>query len=81
MVAPRRRVPAGLEAWDDGPLPPLPPVFAGIFVREDTGNDLIDELADRFAQTLRPGGGASDPMTFVAPRQATWMTTAARSSA
>lgn len=83
MVAPRRRVPAGLEAWDDGPLPPLPPVFAGIFVREDTdsGNDLLDELADRFAQILRPGGAASDPMTMVAPRRATWMMTATRSSA
>jgi DNA-binding transcriptional LysR family regulator len=81
MVAPRRRVPAGLEAWDDGPLPPLPPVFSGIFVREDPGNDLLDQLADRFAQTLRPGGAPSQSMPLIAPLRPTRMTAATRSSA
>ncbi len=53
MVAPRHRVPAELEAWDDGPLPPPPSVYCGIFVRDGAERDMLDQLADRFAQTLR----------------------------
>jgi DNA-binding transcriptional LysR family regulator len=67
MVATRRRVPAGLEVWDDGPLPPLPPVFCGIFVREGAGSDMLDQLADYLAQTMRPSAVASDPMLFASP--------------
>ena len=57
MLVPRSRIPAGLEAWDDGPLPPPPAVYGGVFVREGADNDTLDQLADRFAETLRPGCG------------------------
>jgi DNA-binding transcriptional LysR family regulator len=53
MLVPRSRIPAGLEAWDDGPLPQPPVVYGGVFVRNDAG-DTLEQLADRFAEALRP---------------------------
>jgi len=74
MVLPRSRVPAGLQAWDDGPLPPPRPLFCGIFVREGADSDVIDELADHFAATLRPDPVGPDPAVYasspLAPRAA-----------
>jgi len=54
MLVPRSRIPAGLEAWDDGPLPAPPVVYGGVFVRDNAASDTLDQLADRFAETLRP---------------------------
>ena len=68
MLVPKSRVPAGLETWDDGPLPAPPAVYGGIFVREGVANEVLDQLADRFAETLRPADSASGPVTFVPPR-------------
>jgi DNA-binding transcriptional LysR family regulator len=70
MVVPRGRVPAELEAIDDGSLPPLPPVFCGVFVREGTDNATRHELADHLAQTLRPAAAAAQPLRFAAKRAA-----------
>lgn len=54
MLAPRNRVPAELEVWDNGPLPPAPPAYGSVFVREGAGRETIEQLADRFADALRP---------------------------
>jgi DNA-binding transcriptional LysR family regulator len=54
MLAPRNRVTAELEIWDNGPLPPAPPAYGGVFVREGAGLETIEQLADRFAEALRP---------------------------
>jgi DNA-binding transcriptional LysR family regulator len=54
MAVPRSRVPAELEVWDDGPLPPLPPLYSGIFLREGAESEMLDELADHLAEMLRP---------------------------
>ncbi len=61
MLVPRSRIPAGLEAWDDGPLPPPPAVYGGVFVRDNAANDTLDQLADRFAETLRPAAARPRP--------------------
>jgi DNA-binding transcriptional LysR family regulator len=61
MLVPRSRIPAGLEAWDDGPLPPPPAVYGGVFVRDNAVNDTLGQLADRFAETLRPAAAAAAP--------------------
>ncbi len=61
MLVPKSRIPAGLEAWNDGPLPPPPVVYGGVFVREGAANDMLDQLADRFAETLRPVAAAPAP--------------------
>jgi DNA-binding transcriptional LysR family regulator len=68
MLVPKSRIPAGLEAWDDGPLPPPPVVYGGVFVREGAANDTLDQLADRFAETLRPATAAPGAAVFATPR-------------
>jgi DNA-binding transcriptional LysR family regulator len=60
MVLPRSRVPAELKTWDDGPLPALPDVYCGIFLREGD-NEILEQLADRIAETLRQRDSAPQP--------------------
>jgi DNA-binding transcriptional LysR family regulator len=67
MVVPRRRVPAMLEVWDDGPLPPLPAVFCGIFVREGADSETLDQLAEHLAEILRPCPVGADTMIYASP--------------
>ena len=69
MLMPRRHIPAGLEAWDDGPLPPPPPVYGAVFVREGAGNSTLGLLADSFADALRPDA-ASEVVQFPPPHAA-----------
>ena len=69
MLIPRRHIPAGLEAWDDGPLPPPPPVYGAVFVREGAGNSTLGLLADSFADALRPDA-ASEVVPFPPPHAA-----------
>jgi DNA-binding transcriptional LysR family regulator len=54
MLLPRHRLPAGLQSWDDGPLPPAPAVYGGVFMREGAVNETLGQLADLFADILRP---------------------------
>jgi DNA-binding transcriptional LysR family regulator len=61
----RRRIPADLQAWDDGPLPPPPPVYGAVFVREDIGDSTVGLLADSFAAALRPD--ATEVVPFPSP--------------
>lgn len=68
MVVPRRRIPAELEIWEDGPLPPLPLVFCGIFVGEGAGSNQFNALADHMAQTLQPVPEASNAIMFASRR-------------
>jgi hypothetical protein len=37
-------------------------------VREGVANDTLDQLADRFAETLRPAAAAVDAAVFVGAR-------------
>jgi DNA-binding transcriptional LysR family regulator len=68
MVLPRSRVPqTALAIWEDAPLPELPQLFCGIYLREGGGNRVaLEELADEIAKVLRPqlqvkeGGAAPD---------------------
>jgi len=70
MLMPRRRIPAGLEAWDDGPLPPPPAVYGGVFVREGTGDGTLGLLADSFAEALRSDKTAGTATPFPTSRVA-----------
>jgi len=62
MLVPRRRIPAGLQAWDDSPLPPALPVYGGVFVRDGAANETLELLADRFAEALRPAASQPTPL-------------------
>ncbi len=54
MVVPRRRVPPELTVWDNGPLPPLPDVYCGIFLGEDCEDETIVQFADHIGAAMRP---------------------------
>jgi len=57
MVLPKSRVPlSGLSIWEDAPLPDLPQLHCGIYMREGGGQtEVLEELADTIAAALRPG--------------------------
>lgn len=65
MLLPRTRVPDTLQTWDDGPLPPAPSVYGGVFLRDEAMNETLEQLADLFAQTLRPV--SARPVRFSSP--------------
>jgi DNA-binding transcriptional LysR family regulator len=56
MVLPRSRVPqTNLSIWEDAPLPELPQLYCGIYLREGGNNRAaLEELADEIAAVLRP---------------------------
>jgi DNA-binding transcriptional LysR family regulator len=54
MVMPRgRAVKSNLVIWDDAPLPKLPELYCGIFVRDGADRTAVDALADYLAADLR----------------------------
>lgn len=82
MVLPKSRVPqTSLAIWEDAPLPELPQLYCGIYLREGGDNRAaLEELADALATVLRPqlqvkdggvkeGGAASAPA--ITPARAT----------
>jgi len=56
MVLPKSRVPqTRLAVWQDAPLPELPQLYCGIFLRQEGDNRLaLEELAHEIAAVLRP---------------------------
>jgi DNA-binding transcriptional LysR family regulator len=65
-----RYVPAGLEPWNNAPLPPLPNVECGIYLREGRGRRLLEQLADVIAPVIRPPTAATTPVGPVTERLA-----------
>jgi DNA-binding transcriptional LysR family regulator len=43
----------GMIVWDDAPLPKLPELYTGIYVREGGARAAYEQLADEFATVLR----------------------------
>src|SRR5215470_13867477 len=55
MVLPRSRVPqTALSIWEDAPLPELPQLYCGIYLRQGGNRAALEELADEIAAVLRP---------------------------
>jgi DNA-binding transcriptional LysR family regulator len=75
MVLPRSRVQqTSLSIWEDAPLPELPQLYCGIYLRQGGNRAALEELADDIAATLRPQlqvkkGGAA-PASDIAPARA-----------
>jgi DNA-binding transcriptional LysR family regulator len=65
-----RYVPAGLEPWNDAPLPPLPSVECGIYLREGRDRRLLERLADAIADVIRPPTATSPLFGAAAERRA-----------
>jgi DNA-binding transcriptional LysR family regulator len=49
-----RAVPAELAVWRDPPLPPLPDIECGIYLRPGGDRGLLEQLADAIADVIRP---------------------------
>lgn len=57
-ISRRRAREVGMPVWDDTPLPALPPLFSGIYVREGGARASYEQLADEIANMLfGPGSG------------------------
>jgi len=52
-----RFVPADITVWHNAPLPPLPEVECGIYLRNARNRGLLEELADAIARVIRPSPG------------------------
>ena len=65
MVVPRgRAINAALRIWDDAPLPKLPELYCGVFVREGGNREAVDEFAEQLAElrVLPDQPGSADPI-------------------
>lgn len=51
-ISRRRAVETGFTVWDDAPLPKLPDLYRGIYVREGGARDAYEQLADSIAAVL-----------------------------
>jgi DNA-binding transcriptional LysR family regulator len=69
MVLPRSRVPqTALTVWEDAPLPELPQLYCGIYLREGGENRAaLEDLADEVAKVLRPQLHVKDGGVPLAP--------------
>ena len=71
MVLPRSRVQqTSLSIWEDAPLPELPQLYCGIYLRQGGNRAALEELADDIAAALRPqlevkAGGAAPNIAAV----------------
>ena len=53
MAVTRRRVcEIGMTIWDDAPLPPLPDLYSGIYIREGGARPVYEQLADEIAAAI-----------------------------
>jgi DNA-binding transcriptional LysR family regulator len=54
MVMPSgRAIQSNLSVWEDAPLPVLPPLHVGIYIREGGERSAVEELADQLGSDLR----------------------------
>ncbi len=71
MVVPRGQALRNRFAiWADAPLPKLPELYCGIFIREGTNRATLEELADCIAADLRAQRQALEQEAEVAPMRA-----------
>jgi len=52
-IARRRAIEHGMTIWDDAPLPKLPGVHAGVYVREGGAGAIYEQLADEIVTMMR----------------------------
>jgi len=66
----RRANDLGMVIWEDSPLPKLPDLYSGIYIREDGARPAYEHLADEIAEILNPQGRRVLPyvLTFAKAR-------------
>jgi DNA-binding transcriptional LysR family regulator len=65
-----RLIPSEVTAWHDPPLPALPEVACGIYLREGEDRGLLEELAEALAVIIRPHPARTAPHDSMPDRQA-----------
>jgi DNA-binding transcriptional LysR family regulator len=71
MPLPRSRADLpGVTVWQDAPLPKLPDIFCGIYVRTGTDVEEREQIADTIAAALRSEGGESNAAPLTASSSA-----------
>lgn len=58
----RRADDDGILVWEDAPLPKLPDLYSGIYIREGGARAIYEQLADEIAAMVLALGKASDKM-------------------
>jgi DNA-binding transcriptional LysR family regulator len=53
VITRARAVELGMDIWDDAPLPKLPDLHGGVYVREGGARAIYEQLADEIAVVLR----------------------------
>jgi DNA-binding transcriptional LysR family regulator len=48
----RRAITLGMTIWEDAPLPKLPDLYSGVYVREGGTNTIYEQLADEIATVI-----------------------------
>jgi len=68
-LLPRHEVPNEVEIWNDAPLPKPLDLYCGIYLRDGSDRETIEQLADTMAEALRlrAAGGPSTRPEPVAP--------------
>jgi DNA-binding transcriptional LysR family regulator len=61
----------GLKIWEDSPLPKLPDLYGGIYVREGGARAVYEELADAIAAVLYGPSDDAPPLLVSVPRKVT----------
>ena len=54
-LAPRRLAPPDVSVFSDAPLPRLPDLRCGVYLRDGGGHEVLRSVADAIAAALRPG--------------------------
>ena len=62
---------AGLQIWEDSPLPKLPDLYGGIYVREGGARAVYEELADAIAAVLYGPSDDAQPLLVGTARKVT----------
>ena len=57
---------AGLPAWEDGPLPKLPDLYGGVYIREGGTRAAYEELADEIAGAISAARASIGNLTSLA---------------
>jgi DNA-binding transcriptional LysR family regulator len=53
-VSARRTDIPGIAVWEDALLPPLAPLYCGIYLSESADRQLLEDLADRIFEVIGP---------------------------
>jgi DNA-binding transcriptional LysR family regulator len=67
-VSARRTEIPGIAVWEDAPLPPIAPLYFGIYLSEGSDRELLERLADTIYEVIAPKEHTDDKKAVEAER-------------